>query len=133
MLKRFRVTALLIAIVACGAVPSFAQDTSSALSFKVPMTLFIAAAALDDASTLYAMNHAPEGIPMWSLMRDKPNTLTVAVLGLGDTLAVWTVQQFKGRHQKLVKTFLYTAASIHLSCGMRKVVTLNVLRFLPAR
>ena len=124
-------TALLIAVVACGAVPSFAQDTLSALNFKVPMTLFIAAAALNDASTLYSMHHAPEGIPMWSLMRDTPNTMTVAVLG--DTLAVWTVQHFKGKHPTLVKTFLYTAASIHLSGGMRKVVTLNVLRLLPAR
>jgi hypothetical protein len=131
MLKRFRVTALLIAIVACGAVPSFAQDTSSALNFKVPMTLFIAAAAFDDASTLYSMNHAHEGTPMWSVMRDKPNTMTVAVLA--DTLAMWTVHHFKGEHPKLVKTFLYTAAGIHLSCGTRKVVTLNVLRLLPAR
>jgi hypothetical protein len=131
MLKRLCVTALLIAIVACGAVPSFAQDTSSALNFTVPMTLFIAAAALDDASTLYSMNHAHERTPMWSLIGDKPNTLTVAVLG--DTLAVWGVQHFKGKHPKLVKTFLYTAAGIHLSCGTRKVVTMNVLRLLPAR
>jgi hypothetical protein len=132
MPKRFCVVALLLGVVACGAVPTFAQETPSALDFKVPMTLFIAGAALDDASTLYFMKHPAEGNPMLSFMRDKPNTMgRVAVLG--DTLAVWAVQHFKGKHPKLVKTFLYTAASIHLSSGIRKLVTVNVLPLLPAR
>ena len=130
MPKRFCVVALLLAAVAFGEVPSFAQDAPSAVDFTVPMTLFIAGAAFDAATTLYSVNHEAEGNPTLSFMRVKPHTMgTVTVLS--DTLGVWAVQHFKGKHPKLVKTFLYTAASIHLSCGTRKLVTLNVLRLLP--
>lgn len=130
MPKRFRVVAGLLAALACDAVPTFAQSTPPAVGFKVPMTLVIARAAFNDASTLYFIKQAEEGGPTLSFTRDKHDpTSSVAVLG--DTLTARTVQYFMGHHPRIVRTFLYSAASINLSCGVRRVVTVNVLPLLP--
>ena len=107
---------LMVLAFVLGALPVQAQ------SLKIPMSVFLVGAGLDDASTAVFLTQKTlsEDNPLLKWAHNDPVKIPVVAV-LTDALTVAVAHHYVGGHPKLVKTALYALGGVRLFFGVRNI------------